>query len=66
MKVFRTIMLFLLGKMNQEKRDMPSCGIYEKNGKGFKMEQAGSERSTVFLYSSEKRGRIGLLFANMY
>lgn len=30
-------------------------GIYEKNGKGFKMEQTGSEKSTAFVFHLKEK-----------
>ena len=55
MKVSRTITQFLLGKMNPEKQDMHSCEeSIEKNGKGFKMEQTGSEKKYSFCIPPER------------
>ena len=62
MKVFRTIMLFLSGKMNREKRDMPSYEeSMKKTGKDSRWNRPEVKRSTVFVFLQEKR-RIGLLF----
>jgi len=65
MKVFRTIMLFLSGKMNLEKRDMPSCGgSMKKMEKDSRWNRQEVKKSTVFVFLREKR-RIGLLFTKL-
>ncbi len=55
MKVSRTITLFFVGKDESGKARYAFLrGIYEKNGKGFKMEQTGSEKKYSFCIPPER------------
>ena len=59
------IMLFLSGKMNLKKRDMPSCGgSMKKMEKDSRWNRQEVKKSTVFVFLREKR-RIGLLFTKL-